>query len=177
MIAPRRVYTAAKPEALEVMPGGIPAEQKRRPQWVCWKYALDDKGRWTKHPHNPRAGRKASSTDLMTWSSFETVFEAYESEAEGYDGVGFMFCSADSYTGIDLDGCRDPETGEVEAWAAEIVALLDSYTEVSVSGKGLHVIVKGKAPAPLKLPYIEMYDMKRFFTTTGVAAGMLEATS
>ena len=169
--------TNTAPEALEVLPEGIPGELKKRPQWVCWRYALDSKGRWTKHPYNPRTGRKASSTDLMTWSRFETVFEAYESGAGGYDGVGFVFCSGDPYTGVDLDGCRNPESGEVEAWAAEIVALLDSYTEVSVSGKGLHVIVKGKAPAPLKLPYIEMYSIERFFTMTGVAAGMLEAAS
>jgi primase-polymerase (primpol)-like protein len=164
---------AAKPEALKVLPDGIPGELKKRPQWVFWKYALDSKGRWTKHPYNPRTGRKASSTDLLTWSRFDTVFEAFESG--GYDGVGFVFCSGDPYTGVDLDGCRDPVTGEVEAWAAEISALLGGYTELSPSGKGLHVIVKGKAPAPLKLPYIEMYSIERFFTMTGHAAGILKA--
>lgn len=157
------------PKALEVMSEGIPGELKARPQWVCWRYALDSKDRWTKQPYNPRTGRIASHSDLMTWSGFNTVYEAYR--AGRYDGVGFIFCSGDPYTGVDLDGCRDPETGEVEAWAAEIVQRLDSYTELSPSGKGLHVIVKGKTPKALKLPYIEMYSIERFFTMSGHAVG------
>ncbi len=169
--------TNTAPEALEVLPEGIPGELKKRPQWVCWRYALDSKGRFTKHPYNPRTGRMASHSDLMTWSRFETVFEAYESGAGGYDGVGFVFCSGDPYTGVDLDGCRNPESGEVEAWAAEIAALLDSYTELSPSGKGLHIVVEGKVPKALKLPYIEMYSIERFFTMTGHSAGILEAAA
>ncbi len=163
------------PKALKVLPEGIPDELKARPQWVCWRYALDSKGRWTKHPYDPRTGRKAKSTDLLTWSPFEDVLTAHK--AGGYDGVGFMFCSGDPYTGVDLDGCRDPETGEVEAWAAEIVQYLDGYTELSPSGKGLHVIVKGKAPKALKLPHIEMYSIERFFTMSGHAAGVLEVVA
>lgn len=158
---------AARPEALKVLPESIPGELKERPQWVCWKYALDGKERWTKHPHNPRTGRMASSTDLMTWSTFERVFEAYE--AGGYDGVGFVFCSGDSYTGVDLDKCRDPESGEVEEWAAQIVSYLGGHTELSPSSAGLHIIVKGKVPAPLKRGKVEMYSVERFFTVTGVA--------
>ena len=159
----------------EVISEGIPDELKARPQWVCWRFALDSKKRWTKHPYNPRTGKMASHSELMTWSGFETVHEAYETGR--YDGVGFIFCSGDPYTGVDLDGCRDPETGEVEVWAVEIVHYLDSYTELSPSGKGLHVIVKGKAPKALKLPYIEMYSIERFFTMSGHAAGVLEVAA
>ncbi len=161
------------PKALEVISEGIPDELKVRPQWVCWRYALDSKGKWTKHPYNPRSGRKASSTDLMTWSKFEDVLAAYE--AEKYDGIGFVFCSGDPYTGVDLDACRDPETGEIEGWAAEIIEALDSYTELSPSGTGLHVVAKGKVPAPLKRGGIEMYSVERFFTMSGHGAGALEA--
>jgi primase-polymerase (primpol)-like protein len=166
MISGGLVVQESSPEALPVEPDGIPAELKRRPQWVNWRYAWDGK-KWTKHPYNPRTGRKASSTDLLTWSSFEDVLKA----AGGYDGVGFMFCSGDSYTGVDLDSCRNPSTGEIEAWAVEIVQDLDSFTEISPSGKGLHVIVKGKVPKALKLPYIEMYSIERFFTMTGHIIG------
>lgn len=165
------------PIALEVVSEGIPDELKKRPQWVCWRYALDTKGKWTKHPYNPCTARMASHSDLMAWSGFEIVLEAYGAGQRSYDGVGFVFCSGDPYTGVDLDGCRDPETGEVEAWAAEIVQDLDSYTELSPSGKGLHVIVKGKAPKALKLPYIEMYSIERFFTMTGHVAGLLEVAA
>ncbi len=166
-----------RPEALLVSPDTIPGELKKRPQWVCWKYALDSKGRWTKHPYNPRAGRMASSTDLMTWGGFEGAFEAYEAGERSYDGLGFVFCSGDPYTGVDLDGCRDAETGEVAPWAARIVQYLDGYTELSPSGTGLHIIVRGKAPAPLKRGSVEMYSIERFFTMTGHASGILEAAA
>ena len=163
-----------RPQALPVREQNIPDALKVRPQWVNWRYALD-RGKWTKHPYSPRSGKKASSTDLLTWSSFECVFDAYE--AGGYDGVGFVLCSGDPFTGIDLDGCRDPATGDVAAWAEEIVRCFDSYTEVSPSGTGLHVLVKAKAPASLKRPYLEMYSTERYLTVTGHVVGGVEARS
>lgn len=152
------------PEPLRMMPEGIPLALKTRPQWVGWKYAWDGK-KWTKHPYNPRTGRKASSTDLMTWTPFADVLATYK--AGGYDGAGFVFCSGDPYCGVDLDKCVDSETGEIEPWAAEIVETLDSYTEFSPSGTGLHIIVKGEIPSNSKKGRIEMYSTKRFFTMTG----------
>jgi putative DNA primase/helicase len=174
MIAESQAAEGAPPEALHVFPEGIPHEWKKRPQWVCWRYARHGE-KWTKLPFNPRTGRKASSTNLMSWSRFETVFDAYADG--GYDGVGFVLSSGDPYTGVDLDGCRDPETGELAAWASEIVRELDSYTELSPSGKGLHVMVRGKVPKALKLPHIEMYSMERYFTVTGRAAGISGASA
>ncbi len=164
-----------RPQALDVQPDGIPGELRVRPQWVCWRYAMDDKGKWTKHPYNPRTGKMASHSDLLTWSGFDEVFKAYK--AGNYDGVGFVFCSGDHYSGVDLDVCRDPETGEVEPWAAKIVSDLDGYTELSPSGTGLHIIVKGKVPASLKRGSIEMYSIERFFTMTGHAAETLEVAT
>jgi putative DNA primase/helicase len=174
MITESRRAEGAPPEALSVLPEGIPDELRRRVQWVNWRYARQGE-KWTKHPYNPRTERKASSTDSMTWSRFETVFDAYT--GGGYDGVGFTFSSGDPYTGVDLDGVRDPESGELAAWAADIVRELDSYTELSPSGKGLHVIVKGKVPKALKLPRIEMYSTERFFTMTGHTAEISEASA
>jgi primase-polymerase (primpol)-like protein len=158
---------------LPVSADGIPEELKIRSQWVNWRYAWDGK-KWTKHPYNPRTGRRASSTDLLTWSPFADVLKAYE--AGLYCGVGFVFCSGDPYTGIDLDGCRDSESGEIELWAAQIVRAFDTYTEVSPSGEGVHIIVKGELPGRGgKRKYIEMYDMKRFFTVTGYVVSGIEA--
>jgi putative DNA primase/helicase len=166
--APHRSIQNEPPKPLPVSPEGIPPELKGRPQWVTWKYAWGGK-KWTKHPYNPRTGRKASSTDLLTWSMFAAVLEAYESGL--YDGIGFVLCSADPYAGVDLDGCRDPENGEIEHWAMEIIEALDSYTELSPSGEGVHIIVKGKVSAPLKRDRIEMYSVERYFTITGRVVG------
>lgn len=69
---------------------------------------------------------------------------------------------------MDLDGCLDPETGEAEPWAMQIVEDLSSYTEVSPSGTGLHVIARAELPEGRRRDdKIEMYDRGRFFTVTG----------
>jgi putative DNA primase/helicase len=138
-LAPHEIIPDKPPLPLPVSVDGVPAELKKRPQWVNWKYAKDEKGKWTKHPYNPRSGCRASSTDLLTWSNFEQVIEAYE--ASDYDGIGFVFSSGDPYSGVDLDGCRNLETGDIERWAAEVIEGLDSYTELSPSGTGVHIII------------------------------------
>jgi putative DNA primase/helicase len=83
-------------------------------------------------------------------------------------GVGFVFTEDDPYAGIDLDKCRNPETGEIDQWARKIVDALDSYTEVSPSGTGLHIFVKATLPGRnnRKGP-VEMYESRRYFTLTG----------
>ncbi len=128
-----------------------------------WKYEQRD-GKWTKVPYIAGGVGKADPTDLMTWRTFEEAVQALKTGR--YDGVGFVFCSGDKYTGIDLDDCRNPETGELEEWAEKIVRKLGGYAEVSPSGKGVHIIVKGKAPNK-KRGKVEAYSSERFFTMTG----------
>jgi len=147
---------------LRVRPEGIPDGLKRRPQWVAWR--LEERGgKPTKVPYCPATGQRASTTDLLTWGAFEEALMVLDR----YDGLGFVFCSGDPYCGVDLDGCVDPDTGDVEGWAAEIVEALDSYTELSPSGTGLHVIAKGKIPSNARSGSVEMYATERFFTVTG----------
>ena len=104
----------------------VPEELRRRSQWVVRK---------AKIPYNARTGARASSTDSETWSTFDEAVRAFEGQGQGshsqgsYDGVGFVFSSEDPYAGVDLDKCRDPETGEIDDWAAEIVAALGRYAE------------------------------------------------
>jgi primase-polymerase (primpol)-like protein len=148
-------------KVLAVKTKSIPDELRVRPQWVVWK-AVGAKPE--KIPYSPKTGRKASSTDLMSWSTYEEAYSAYE--RGGCAGVGFVFSSADPFTGIDLDGCVDPATGEVAVWAMEIVRYFDSYTELSASGTGIHIIVKGEMPNRRK-DEVEVYSSKRFFTVTG----------
>jgi primase-polymerase (primpol)-like protein len=126
-------------------------------------------GKPTKVPYIAGTNSRASSTDLMTWSSFEYAFAAYEAGAPPYDGIGFVFCSADPLAGIDLDGCRDPETGEVAPWAQKIVGdASEGYVEASPSGTGVHIIVKGRVrDGGLRRGPVEMYSRDRFFTITG----------
>jgi len=86
----------------------------------------------------------ASSTDPETWASFETALEY--TETKHADGVGFVFTDDDPIVGVDIDDCRDPETGDVDDAALDIIGRLDSYTEVSPSGTGYHVLLTGELP-------------------------------
>jgi len=116
-----------------------------------------------KVPYSARTSRKASSTDLLTWSTFQEALEAYQNGE--YAGLGFVFSSGDPYTGIDLDNCVG-EDGEIALGALEIVRYFDSYTELSATGSGLHIIVRGDVPNRRK-GEVEVYSSKRFFTVTG----------
>jgi primase-polymerase (primpol)-like protein len=146
----------------------IPEELRARPQWVCWR--LEDRdGKSTKVPYAPRVGMsvRASSTDLMTWGTFSEALAAYEDG--GYDGVGFVFSSADPFVGIDLDDCRDPVSGEIAPWALKIIdRVREGYAEASPSGTGVHIIVEGKVRGGgMRKGKHEMYSRERYFTVTG----------
>jgi putative DNA primase/helicase len=143
----------------------IPEELRMTPQWVTWR-AMERDGGIAKVPHNAVTGRRASVADRRTWCSFEEAVRAFESG--NFDGVGFVFSDSDPFTGVDLDRCRDPETGELEGWARTIVDDLSGYAEISPSGTGVHVIVTGTVPNK-KIGRLEVYSRSRFFTMTGEA--------
>jgi putative DNA primase/helicase len=154
------VYTNNR--ILPVRTENIPEELKARPQWVVWQ-AVGEKP--DKVPYSVKTGRKASTTDLMTWSTSEEALQAYK-DGE-YAGLGFVFSSGDPYTGIDLDGCVDPATGKVAGWAMEIVRYFESYTALSATGTGIQIFVEGLQVPNRRLDGVEVYSSKRFFTVTG----------
>jgi putative DNA primase/helicase len=138
---------------------------KELAQWLNWRYEERDR-KLTKVPICPHTGELAAVDRPETWSSYEEAVRA--SREHGHEGVGFVFTEGDPYTGIDFDKCRDSETGEIEVWTRELIEHLDSYTEFSPSGSGIHVIVKaGLPPGGRRTGRIEMYDSRRFFTITG----------
>jgi putative DNA primase/helicase len=147
----------------EIIVENIPEELRQRPQWIVWKLEERD-GEPTKVPYIAGGVGRAKSTDMLTWRSFEEAIQALESGR--YDGVGFVFSSGDPFAGVDLDKCRNPETGELEEWAAEIVEAFGGYVEASPSGTGVHIIVRGKAPNR-KRGSVEAYSSERYFTMTG----------
>ena len=76
----------------------------------------------------------------------------------------------DGFAGVDLDHCRDPETGTIEPWAAEIVKLFGTYTKVSPSGTGVKLFGRGALPEGVtgrRKGHIEVYGATRYFTVTG----------
>ena len=164
-----REQKATNKKILPLKPENIPDELKVRPQWVVWKAIWRAQSeKLDKVPYSAENGRKASSTDLLTWSTFENACKTLETGE--YSGLGFVFSSGDPYTGIDLDNCAEQETGEIRQWALEIVRYFDSYTEFSATGRGIHIIIKGEVPNRRRAE-IEVYSSKRFFTITGHVLG------
>jgi len=134
-------------------------------QWVCW-CSEERNNKKTKVPYSPSTGTRARSDEPSTWS---TLAEARRTaEREDYDGIGFVFTADDPFCGVDLDGCVDRQTGEIQPWAADILDDLNSYTEFSPSSEGLHIIVRAELPKGRRRGGgVEMYDRGRFFTVTG----------
>lgn len=155
---------------LHLIHANAPTGVRDSPQWVAWKYIERD-GKPTKSPINPHTGEFASSTDASTWGTFDEAIAAC-SQDSGLAGIGFVFTSDDPYCGVDLDDCRDPESGQLKDWAREIVEQLFSYSEVSPSGTGIKVFVQAAKPGSrCRKAYhdgeVEIYDRDRFFTVTG----------
>lgn len=161
----------AKPSILPVQQESIPQELKDRPPWVNWKlkYMKDPSPKWTKPPYQPE-GILASGKDSETWNTFDAVLRAYLDD--GFDGVGFVLTQNDPYAILDLDHCRDTVTGDIEAWAMDIFHEIDSYTEISVTGTGLHIVAKATLPtAGRKKGDFEVYELGHYLTfgATGLA--------
>lgn len=181
--------TTAPSLAGDMLDAVIPEELRTRPQWVAWWSVAGEgcavqlpNGGWTqplkrqKKPHklpiNPQTGGLAASTRPTTWSSAEDALAAVKRWS--LTGVGFVFTDSDPYAGIDIDNCRDPITGDIADWAWTIIRALDSYTEVSPSGTGVHTIVRGKLPIgqgnqiALHGGKVEMFSRARYFTVTAM---------
>lgn len=144
----------------------IPRELRELKQWVCRK------GKMPLQPCNPQVG--ADSTNPDHWTDYTAAALAAMDNA--LDGVSFAFAQ-NGLVGIDLDECRDPENGAIQPWASLIIESLDSYTEESISGRGVHVIARGTKPGDrCKTELqggtkVEMYDRARFFVMTGKVIG------
>ena len=148
----------------------VPAELKAEPRWVCWRRE-ERGGKTTKLPVCAANGRMAKSTDPATWAAFEEAVAAVGRWR--CDGVGFVFGPDRAFTGLDLDhvisdGVLDP----AYRWVVEEAG---TYTEVSPSGDGLHLIFRGAKPDWAQRSrkgqpggrVVEMYDHDRYFTVTG----------
>jgi len=165
----------ARPDPLAFDHTTVPDKLRSRDAWVCWRYKyVADREEWTKVPVDASGGGFASSTDPATWSTFTAAVEYHEEPATDTDGVGFVVHDEDMVVGLDLDDCRDPATGDVDAWAADVLDAVDTYAEVSPSGTGLRLFGFGFVPdggtrgdAGDHGGHIEMYETGRYLTVTG----------
>lgn len=158
---------SASSAVLSLVAEGIPDALRDGRRFVAWRAEhRPGQPKPAKMPYSPNAPKGASSTAPAEWVTFEDAVRY--AQVAGLDGIMRAFDPADGLTGIDLDNCRDPETGELAEWAAAIVKRLDTYTEISPSGTGVKLWALGALPAQgRKRGDVEMYDRARFFTMTG----------
>lgn len=110
----------------------LPAALRKSARFCCWRYEERD-GKRTKVPYNPRTGRRAQSTNPNTFCQAE---EAVDVQSQ-YDGLGVGILG--NLGAIDIDRCID-EGGHLSPMAAEIMNMMDTYTESSPSGYGLRLL-------------------------------------
>ncbi len=121
----------------------IPIEMKECPVWICWRKENRNNGRIAKIPMNPFDGRYGDVTNPAKWTTFEKALNACNKY--NMDGIGFVFSKEYGFVGVDIDHCID-EDGILSDFAKEIIEELDSYTELSPSGTGIHIYYFGKLP-------------------------------
>lgn len=132
------------------MLSNIPYELRLLPQWVV--------SGTDKEPLTPRTGQRASVSDPTSWGSFDEASQA------GYLHVGFVLTREDPYTIIDLD---EPVDGEQIERHRRVLAAFDSYAELSQSGKGIHIILRGRVEAGRRRDKVEVYSDGRYMICTG----------
>jgi len=116
-----------------------------------------------KEPIDPITGYGAKANDPTTWGTLEQALEAVD--IYHLDGIGVEL--GDGLCGVDLDHVID-DNGQISERAQEIITTMDSYTEISPSGTGIHILFAGSLPeGTRRKDGLEMYSEGRYFTVTG----------
>lgn len=154
----------------------IPQELRDLNQWGLFKLKwVPERKKNTKIPYSAITGDNAKSNDPTTWTTFDHALEELKLNSNDFDGLSFFF--ANGYAGIDIDHVEDDlmryQQGDYEDnIVTEFMNATRSYTEVSQSGTGIHIIFKGEIPGNRRRKNnIEMYDEGRFFALTGKSLG------
>jgi len=139
----------------------IPLELRLLKQWVVWREG--------KVPYQIN-GQLADVTNSSTWNTFDDCLKSLSNPLNL--GIGFVFTTSDPYSFIDLDNANDPKLSPDQIQAIitthlKIAHEFNSYSEVSPSGMGLHIIVKGTVQAGRRRSKVEIYSFNRYATMTG----------
>lgn len=149
----------------------LPPQMRDRPQWLVWRFETfkgDKKPRKVPYYCNGkiRQGTQGDEADRAALSSFDAAVRTLR--RAGYDGIGFAFLPGDGLIGIDLDKAIDADTGEVSDQCRSIIAACASYTELSPSGTGVHIICQGSTESfKSNQVGVEVFCGRQFFTCTG----------
>jgi primase-polymerase (primpol)-like protein len=123
-----------------------------------------------------------SVTDSSKWISHDAASK-FASQYPGKLFVGFVLRPELSRIAVvDVDGCRDKETGKLSDLALTMIATLPgAYVEVSISGTGIHIWFSYSGeilPHACRVNGLEFYHTERFFAlgTEYGAEGFINGT-
>ena len=147
-------------QKLAFLSTNILADMRAKPHWLLWKTG--------KVPIQAANGELADNTNLKHLCSFDGAINAALANPDRCNGIGFSFNPHNPFAGIDLDYTEDAEIFERQKLIFE---KFNSYSEISPSGKGLHIIIKVTDKSRIcdgrRRDKVEMYCQGRYFTMTG----------
>jgi hypothetical protein len=157
----------------------IPKQLIDRKQWLVWRLEKDaerpEKTKLLKVPYyvdgGKRVGDQGDERDRRRLAVYAAALKAHPPEGRevGCGGLGFAFLPGDGLFGVDLDNVID-EDGVIDRNAVEIVKRCESFTEISPSGRGLHIYLAHPAdvaPEINKSGDVDIYCGAQYFTVTG----------
>ena len=154
-----------------------------RHQWIVWRWQGEDR---RKVPTSPSSLHAINAHEASNWMSLELAEQwiSYWQQHGVELQLGFVLTSEDPLVCVDLDGCRNPTTGELAHWAVTLIGEFDSYTEFSPSGTGVKIFIQLDATESIrasvklvdepviskKKPGIEVFTDRQFVAITGESA-------
>lgn len=140
----------------------VPQTLRNNRRWVLWR--LED---GKKKPYSANYNGLASTIKPHTWAYYSRALQVKEYSGDDYNGLGYVFAEGDGLVFIDLDHCID-DSGNFSAFAEEVINLMPkTYMEISQSGNGLHILVKGTIERAYKSDKLEIYAKGRYMAFTG----------
>lgn len=131
----------------------IPADMVRLPNWVA---------RQGKIPYGIN-GKPAKTNTPSTWSTLQKVEAFLNGAPPAYNGIGFVLERKNKIVCVDLDHCL--ENGKPNRTARKVLEKLDTYTEISQSGTGLHLFGRSTMPkssVKYKSPFDDGTDIEMY---------------
>ena len=178
VVSPYISHFTTTPQIVQIrslaLPLWLPPELEAIPQWVGWRReeSTDKEGKpkVDKIPVNVHTGGNAATSAPSTWATLDEALDYYHAHPDLVSGIGLVVRNT-QILAVDLDHAID-EAGELKPWALDIVRQLDTYTELSPSGRGLRLFAIGEKPGPRQMCHkkgIELYDTTsvKFVTFTG----------
>ena len=146
-------------------PTNIPRSMRETPRWVTWKAVPSKRrpGGFDKIPTDPRTGKPfPKGSDYLHSPKLWTT---HDEAANTGQPLGFIL--GGGFAGVDLDDVITD--GRLAPWAGDLIARFGTYTEISPSGAGVKLFLRGRIDGDLfgKRAGVEIYDRDRFFTVTG----------